>query len=111
MSIDARTGVRALSRRRFLILTGLVTTAGVLQACSSAGSPSPGQPAPAATSAGGGAAATAKPAATSAPAAAAGNATPGTPSTKSGTLNVWTGYPELEPMYKNAAQTFNQTYP
>ena len=111
MSIDARTGVRALSRRRFLILTGLVTTAGVLQACSSAGSPSPGQPAPAATSAGGGAAATAKPAATSAPAAAAGNATPGTPSTKSGTINVWTGYPELEPMYKNAAQTFNQTYP
>src|SRR5438067_13752632 len=103
MPIDPLTSVRALSRRRFIVLTGLAATAGVLQACSSAGPTSPSQPAPAATSAGAGAAATSKPAATSAPAAAAGNATPGTPSTKSGTLNVWTGYPELEAMYKNAA--------
>ncbi|MBV9173103.1 MAG: extracellular solute-binding protein, partial [Chloroflexi bacterium] len=113
MPNDPISGDRALSRRRFLILSGVVATAGVLQACSSGGTTSPSQPAPAATSAGAaGAAPTSQPAAaaTSAP-AAAGNAAPGTPSNKSGTLNVWTGYPELEPMYKTAAQTFNQTYP
>jgi multiple sugar transport system substrate-binding protein len=85
----------SLSRRHFLILTGLAASAGVLQACLPASTPSPSQPAPAAT----------------APAAGAGNAGPGVPNTTSGTINVWTGYPELEPLYKNVAQTFNQTYP
>lgn len=96
----------AVSRRRFLVLAGVAASAGLLQACSSGSTSAPANaPAPAATQAAPAPAAKA----TSAPAAA--TSAPAAQSAKSGSISVWTGYPELEPFYKSVAEDFNKTYP
>jgi len=101
-----------LSRRRFLLLAGVAASAGLAQACSSGSGSGPAPapttpPAPAATQAAPAPAA----GATAAPAAAATSAPAAAQSTKSGSLSVWTGYPELEPFYKSVAGEFSKTYP